>query len=160
MDKIKKLPDAEFEVMKVVWANEPPVTTAVIMEQIGKEKEWKIQTIVSLMLRLAERGFLRSEKNGKEREYFPLVAREDYLKFETGNFMKQYHDSSLFNLINTLYDDKALTDEDIDELLKMGEGTEGLVCGACPIPRSIHNIHLMALQSQRIGSSSFITDRE
>ena len=118
MDKIKKLPDAEFEVMKVVWANEPPVTTAVIMEQIVKEKEWKIQTIVSLMLRLAERGFLRSEKNGKEREYFPLVAREDYLKFETGNFMKQYHDSSLFNLINTLYDDKALTDEDIDELLK------------------------------------------
>ena len=118
MDKIKKLPDAEFEVMKVVWANEPPVTTAVIMEQIGKEKEWKIQTIVSLMLRLAERGFLRSEKNGKEREYFPLVAREDYLKFEAGNFMKQYHDNSLFNLINTLYDDKALTDEDIDELLK------------------------------------------
>ena len=89
MDKIKKLPDAEFEVMKVVWANEPPVTTAVIMEQIGKEKEWKIQTIVSLMLRLAERGFLRSEKNGKEREYFPLVAREDYLKVERGNFMKR-----------------------------------------------------------------------
>ena len=117
MDKIKKLPDAEFEVMKVVWANEPPVTTAVIMEQIGKEKEWKIQTIVSLMLRLAERGFLRSEKKGKEREYFPLVAREDYLKFEPGYFMKQYHDNSLFNLINTLYDDKALTDEDIDELL-------------------------------------------
>ena len=46
------------------------------------------------------------------------MAREDYLKFETGNFMKRYHDSSLFNLINTLYDDKALTDEDIDELLK------------------------------------------
>lgn len=65
MDKIKKLPDAEFEVMKVVWANEPPVTTAVIMEQIGKEKEWKIQTIVSLMPRLAERGFLRSEKKGR-----------------------------------------------------------------------------------------------
>ena len=58
------------------------------------------------------------ERKGKEREYFPLVAREDYLKFETGNFMKQYHDNSLFNLINTLYDDKALTDEDIDELLK------------------------------------------
>ena len=31
--------------------------------------------------------------------------------------MKQYHNSSLFNLINTLYDDEALTDKDIDELL-------------------------------------------
>ena len=117
MEKMKKLPDAEFEIMKVVWANEPPVTTAIIMAQLGKEKEWKIQTVVSLMLRLVERGFLRSEKHGKERIYFPLIGKEEYLKFETGNFMKQYHDSSLFHLINTLYDDKALTNEDIDELL-------------------------------------------
>lgn len=118
MEKMKKLPDAEFEIMKAVWANEPPMTTTIIMEQLGKEKEWKIQTVVSLMLRLVERGFLRSEKHGKERTYFPLVDKEDYLKFETGNFMKQYHDSSLFNLINTLYDDEALSDKDIDELLK------------------------------------------
>lgn len=118
METMKKLPDAEFDIMKEVWANEPPMTTTIIMERLGKEKEWKIQTVVSLMLRLVERGFLRSEKHGKERTYFPLVRKEDYLKFETGNFMKQYHDSSLFNLINTLYDDKALSDKDIDELLK------------------------------------------
>lgn len=118
MEKMKKLPDAEFEIMKAVWANEPPMTTTIIMELLGKDKEWKIQTVVSLMLRLVGRGFLRSEKHGKERTYFPLINKEDYLKFETGNFMKQYHDSSLFNLINTLYDDKALSDEDIDELLK------------------------------------------
>lgn len=118
MENMKKLPDAEFEIMKSVWANDPPMTTAIIMEQLGKEKEWKIQTIVSLMLRLVRRGFLRSEKHGKERTYFPLVNKEDYLKFETENFMKQYHDSSFFNLINTLYDDKALSDTEIDELLK------------------------------------------
>ncbi len=125
MEKMKKLPDAEFDIMKVVWANEPPMTTPVIMEQLGKEKEWKIQTVVSLMLRLVERGFLRSEKHGKERTYYPLVSKEDYLKFETGNFMRQYHDSSLFNLINTLYDDEALTDEDIDNLLKWAKERRG-----------------------------------
>lgn len=118
MEKIKRLPDAEFEIMKVVWANQPPVTTTIIMEQLGKEKEWKIQTVVSLMLRLAERGFLRSEKHGKERTYYPLVSKDDYLRFETGNFMEQYHDSSLFSLINTLYNGKALSNNDIDELLK------------------------------------------
>ena len=117
MEKMKKLPDAEFDIMKVVWANDPPITTPIIMEQLGKEKEWKIQTVVSLMLRLVERGFLRSEKRGKERNYYPLVSKEDYLKFETGNFMRQYHDSSLFNLINTLYNGEALTDADIDELM-------------------------------------------
>jgi len=117
MEKIKKLPDAEFDIMKVVWANEPPITTSEIMKQLGNEKEWKIQTVVSLMLRLTERGFLRSEKHGKERTYFPMVSKEDYLKFETGNFMKQFHNNSFLNFVNTLYDDKALTDEDIEELL-------------------------------------------
>lgn len=117
MEKMKKLPDAEFDIMKVVWTNEPPVTTSEIMKQLGNEKTWKIQTVVSLMLRLVERGFLRSEKHGKERTYFPLISKEDYLKFETDNFMKQYHNSSFLNLVNTVYADKKLTDEDIDELL-------------------------------------------
>jgi len=118
MGKMKKLPDAEFDIMKVVWANEPPITTSAIMKLLGNEKEWKIQTVVSLMLRLVERGFLRSEKHGKERTYFPLVGKEDYLKFETGNFLRQFHDNSFLNLVNTLYADEALTDMDIDELLQ------------------------------------------
>lgn len=27
---IKKLPDAEFEIMKVIWTNDPPITTSII----------------------------------------------------------------------------------------------------------------------------------
>jgi predicted transcriptional regulator len=118
MEKMKKLPDAEFEIMKVVWANTPPITANIIMQQHGSGEGWKVQTAISLLLRLVERGFLRTEKNGKERTYFPLLNKEDYLKFETGNFMKQFHDNSFLNLVNTLYGDEALTDEDIDELLK------------------------------------------
>ncbi len=125
MEQMKKLPDAEFEIMKVVWANDPPITTPIIMEQLGKEKEWKIQTVVSLMLRLVERGYLRTEKRGKERTYYPLIGKEEYLKFETGNFIRQYHDSSLFNLINTLYDGEALTDREIDDLLKWAKERRG-----------------------------------
>ena len=117
MEKLKKLPDTEFDIMKVVWANTPPITTNIIMQQLGNKRKWRAQTIVSFMLRLVERGFLSTEKNGKERTYFPLVSKEDYLKFETSNFMKLFHDGSFLNLANTLYDDKALTDKDIDELL-------------------------------------------
>ena len=116
---MKKLPDAEFEIMKVCWANKPPITTSEIMKQLGFEKEWKIQTVVSLMLRLTERGFLRSEKHGKERAYYPTVEKEDYLKFETGNFLKQFHGNSFLNLVTTMYDDEALSDEDIDGLMEL-----------------------------------------
>lgn len=114
----KRLPEAEFEVMKIVWEAAPPITANVIMENLGKEKNWKAQTVNSLMNRLVERGFLHTEKKGKERIYFPLISKEDYLKFETSKFIKQYHNNSFLNLVTTLYDDNALTDEDIDELIE------------------------------------------
>jgi BlaI family penicillinase repressor len=115
---LRKLPDAEFEIMKIVWANEPPITTGIIMEQLGREKEWKAQTIITLLLRLVERGFIRTEKHGKERTYFPLVAREDYLRFETGDFMERFHGNSFASLVATLYDGQKLKDSDLDELLQ------------------------------------------
>jgi predicted transcriptional regulator len=114
---MKKLPDTEFEIMKVVWANEPPITTNMIMEQLGNKKKWKAPTVISLMSRLVERGFLRTEKTGKERIYFPLVTKQEYLKFETGNFMKQYHENSFLSLVNTLYAGKQLSDSDLEELM-------------------------------------------
>ena len=118
MEKMKKLPDAEFDIMKVVWANDPPITSNIIMQQLGNEREWKAQSAISLMLRLVERGFLHTEKLGKERTYFPLVNKEEYLKFETDNFVRQFHDNSFLNLVTTIYGDKDMSDDDIDELLK------------------------------------------
>ena len=118
MSSMKKLPDSEFEIMKVVWENEPPITTNMVMEQLGKDKGWKAPTIISLMMRLVDRGFLRTEKKGKERTYFPLIEKEDYLNFETKNFMKFYHENSFLSFVNTLYDGKELTDDDIEELMK------------------------------------------
>ena len=118
MSSMKKLPDSEFEIMKVVWENESPITTNMVMEQLGKDKGWKAPTIISLMMRLVDRGFLRTEKKGKERTYFPLIEKEDYLNFETKNFMKFYHENSFLSFVNTLYDGKELTDDDIEELMK------------------------------------------
>lgn len=116
MGVVKRLPDTEFEIMKVVWANQPPITTGMVMEQLGKEKEWKAQTILTLMLRLVERGFLRTEKNGKERTYFPLISKEEYLKFETGDFMERFHGNSFTSLVTALYDGKKLKESDLDQL--------------------------------------------
>ena len=118
MKKIKKLPDAEFDIMKVVWANEPPITTNMVMQQLGNEKEWKAQTVISLMLRLVERGFIRTEKTGKERTYYPIITKEEYLKFETGDFMERFHGNSFASLVAALYDGKKIKDSDLDELAK------------------------------------------
>ncbi|WP_245863970.1 BlaI/MecI/CopY family transcriptional regulator [Paenibacillus donghaensis] len=116
IEVMKKMPDAEFDIMKVVWANDPPITTHIIMQQLGNERGWKAQTVISLMLRLVERGFIRTEKKGKERTYFPLISKEDYLKFETGDFMERFHANSFVSLVATLYAGNKVKDSDLDQL--------------------------------------------
>lgn len=119
MDEMKRLPESEFEIMKAVWTHEPPVTTNMLMQDIGNAKGWKVPTLISFLKRLINKGFLRSEKNGKERTYFPLVKKEDYLKFETDYFVKSYHGNSFLSLLNTFYDGKKLKKNEIDELRKL-----------------------------------------
>lgn len=115
---MRKLPDAEFEVMKTIWANTPPITTNLLMQQLGNAKGWKTPALITLLVRLTERGFIRSEKLGKERTYYPIIQKEDYLKFETGNFMKQYHENSVSSFVASMYDNQSLKKEDLEELLQ------------------------------------------
>lgn len=112
----RKLPDAEFEIMNEIWKTTPPITTNILMESLGEKKKWKVQTLISMLNRLVKREFLSTEKKGKERTYLPLVTKEDYLKFETENFIERFHENSIISLVNTLYNDKKLKDKDIEEL--------------------------------------------
>lgn len=119
MQHLKKIPDAEFEVMKVIWANVPPITTNLLMEQLGNAKGWQKPALITLLVRLTDRGFLRSEKNGKERNYYPLVTKEEYLQFETEHFMKQYHNNSLSSFVMAMRGNVSILEKEIEELRQL-----------------------------------------
>ena len=114
---MKKLPDAEFEIMKAMWDAEESMTAGQVMSRLKGSKEWKIQTLISLLNRLVERGFLRTEKRGNERFFMPVIQRDAYLRFETGRFFEQYHGGSYMSLLNTLQG-KKLNDREVAELSK------------------------------------------
>ncbi|MBE6561466.1 MAG: BlaI/MecI/CopY family transcriptional regulator [Ruminococcaceae bacterium] len=118
IDYSKKLPDAEFEVMQAIWAGEPPLNTAYLMEKVGHSRGWKAPTLISFLVRLEERGYITSEKKGKERYYTPAAERERYLRSVTEQFVEQYHGGSFVRMMDALYNDKKLSEADIDELLQ------------------------------------------
>ncbi|GFI55387.1 penicillinase repressor [Clostridiales bacterium] len=114
----KKLPDAEFDVMKAIWEGIPPVNTAYLMEKVGRDRGWKASTLISFLVRLEDRGYITSEKRGKERYYTPVAEQNRYMQSVTEQFVRQYHGGSFVHLMNTLYRDKSLSEGDIDELLE------------------------------------------
>ena len=114
--KSQRLPDTEFEIMDYLWSLTPPVTTGMVMEKMGHERGWKIQTVVTLFARLTERGFLRVERgSGRERAFYPIISREEYLRMETESFVERYHKNSFSSLLSALHREQ-LTKDDLDEL--------------------------------------------
>lgn len=117
-NEIKKIPDAELEVMKIIWNNEIPISTTKIKEICDEQSKnsWTISTLQTLLNRLIERDFLNTEKRGKERIYSPKIMEAEYLEFETKMFLKKVHGNSFTSLVNTLYKSREINKNDIEEL--------------------------------------------
>ena len=91
---MKKLPDAEFQVMKAIWGMAPPVTSASVMEALPPEQAgWKSQTVVTLLSRLQKRGS-SARKSPAGTEYFPTVTQEEYLQVETQSLVRKFGGTS------------------------------------------------------------------
>ena len=116
---VKKLPESEFEIMKAVWHSDEPVTSPMLTEKLRldlPEKDWKQQTVLTMLVRLEGKGFLRSDKAGKERNYYAVVSESEYLQVEAESFRKRFSSGRIGSLVKALYNDNDLTDEDINEL--------------------------------------------
>ena len=118
VDYTVRLPDAEFDVMNAIWEGVPPLNTSYLMQKVGTKKGWKAPTLISFLVRLEDRGFIASYKNGKERFYIPLADRDTYVHNVTDAFISQYHSGSFVSAMNSFFKDRSLSEDDIDALLE------------------------------------------
>lgn len=84
---MKRLPDAELELMMIIWDSEQPVSRAEIEKKMKGERSVLPSTVLTLLSRLEKRGFVRHEKRGKINYYFSLADKQEYLKEEERAFL-------------------------------------------------------------------------
>jgi predicted transcriptional regulator len=125
MAAIKRLPDTEFELMQIIWNNAPPINTARIIEELGEHDNRKPQTVLTMLVRLIDKGFLSSERVGRERNYTPIISEQEYMHAETEGFISRYRGNSVGSLIKTMYDGEDISADDMDELKKWIKEREG-----------------------------------
>lgn len=113
---IKRLPDGEFTILKIIWQLPNPTTSAQIMEKLGEDNHWKPQTLLTVLARLTEKGFLESVRKGRERQYTAIISEDEYLEVETSDFLKRYSGHSMGGLVKTLFSSNSLSDSELDEL--------------------------------------------
>ena len=120
MNKIKRLPDSEFEIMNIIWDLKDPVDREEIEEKLYKKHKIALTTLLTLLSRLSEKGFIRIEKNGRRSSYHAIVSRKDYLSSQSTSFFRQLCGSDVNVFANALCSSE-LTKEELAELKKLLE---------------------------------------
>ena len=113
---LSRLPDAELEIMQAVWKVGDEASSAEIVKNLPIEREWAVTTVLTLLARLVERGYLSVRRIGKNNIYAPIVSESSYLENVSKTFLQKLHGNSFKSLVAALFEGNAISESDIKEL--------------------------------------------
>ena len=95
---MKKISDAELEVLKIIWRKEKVISLDIINEL--EEFNWNNNTVRTLIKRLLEKEAIEIiEKNGKSFTYVAKIKEEEYKFEKKKNLLNQLYDGDINKLI-------------------------------------------------------------
>lgn len=113
---LKKLGEAELEIMQVIWNSENPVTSNYILKELQGRRKWQLSTLMSSLARLSDKGFVSCDRSTGSNLYSPVISENEYKAGASRHFLEKLYNNSIQNMVATLYSDKAIKDSDIEEL--------------------------------------------
>ncbi|KPI55502.1 transcriptional regulator [Clostridioides difficile] len=120
---IQQLSDAELEIMKIIWTHDKPVLFASLLDELTSiGKTWQKNTLITLLARLMDKGYLKAKKLGRRNEYSPLISESEYQTSQTKKLLDKIYEGNVKGLVSNLIQSDLLTDEEYDELKELLEG--------------------------------------
>ena len=123
MKNIKRLPESELEIMQIIWKEETPVSRMTIERALQEKHPLAPTTILTLLTRLCEKGFLSLKKEGRSNLYAPLITEREYLACESRSFLDRMFGGSVAGFATALCD-SGIKKEELEELKRMLEKGE------------------------------------
>lgn len=113
---LKKLGEAELEIMQVIWDSENPVTSNYILKELQGRRKWQLSTLMTSLARLSDKGFVSCDRSTGSNLYTSVISENEYKAGASRHFLEKLYNNSIRNMVATLYSDKAIKDSDIEEL--------------------------------------------
>ncbi|OPJ61343.1 CopY/TcrY family copper transport repressor [Clostridium chromiireducens] len=118
MVEIPKISEAEWEVMKIVWADSPRTSNQII-EALESMKDWKPKTIKTLISRLVSKNALGFKEEGRKYLYYPLVNENECIRAENQTFLSKVYNGAIKNMLVSFLKESDLSKEDIEDLKRI-----------------------------------------
>lgn len=120
-----QISDYELELMKIIWANGGTALYAEIVKALeDKGTPWTKNTIITLLSRLANKGFVKTNKTGFRNQYIAIVLETDYQEEQTKSLLDKLYEGNAKGLVSTLIQKDLLSPDDYEDLKKHWKGGE------------------------------------
>jgi len=112
-----RLSKSEEELMELIWRQEK----VFVKDLIEKYPEPKpaTTTILTLLKRMQEKGFVAYRTFGNSREYYPLVDKVDYFSKHVNGLIENYFDNSPMQFASFFTTTTNLTKAELEDLRKI-----------------------------------------
>ena len=115
MTKIKDLSAAELEVMKVLWEKEVAAVKEV-QQELSHKKTWQYTTVLTFIVRLYNKGYLKRKKEGMAYIYSPALPEKKTMRKMVEDFVDRVFDGNLTPLMNYLSESNKLKPAEVTAL--------------------------------------------
>ena len=115
MKEVIALSDGEWKLMNLLW-QESPRTIAQLVKALESDTGWSKATIFIMLGRMEEKGAVTVEEGGRSKLYYAAVPKDELAAGETAHFLQKVYNGSIQMMVSSMAGQKALSQEDIDEL--------------------------------------------
>ncbi|MDE6202676.1 MAG: BlaI/MecI/CopY family transcriptional regulator [Lachnospiraceae bacterium] len=114
---LQQISESELVLMNIIWKNGGIALYSFIMDELEKDRnEWKKNTVLTLLSRLIDKKFLKTNKIGRRNEYAAVVTQQEYQAMQTHRFLDRIYGGDVKNLVSTLLQEDIISSGELKEI--------------------------------------------
>ncbi len=115
--KMKGLTEKEEEIMHFFWMHGPLYVKQIV--DLYPAPKPHTNTISTFVRMLEQKGYIGHEQRGNTYLYYATISREEYSRKTLRSVMSRYFNNSLSGVVSALFKDEKLSDDEIQQLIKL-----------------------------------------
>ncbi|MCM3290983.1 BlaI/MecI/CopY family transcriptional regulator [Paenibacillus sp. MER 180] len=115
MEKMPKISESEWEIMKVIW-RENPMTAEQIVQHLPEGTDWSDQTVRTFINRLMKKKALGYQKSGRSYLYYPLISEKECVRAESRSFLNRVFNGAAGLMMTNFLEETQLSNQEIERL--------------------------------------------
>ena len=109
----------QFEIMQVIWNAPEGATVAEIWDAVSAGRDVARTTVLNLVSRLDERGWLKRRKSGGVYRYVATIDRDTASANAAAKFVDEFFGGSASELVMSLLGSRRISQSELDDLKKL-----------------------------------------